>query len=73
MTPVSSAATLLMAMGGDIDIMKPFLLEERVPEGWSSNIRSRMGLTIAGFNKASLNIFLGVDPAWKKVKRAERS
>ena len=60
-------------MGGEIDIMKPFLLEERIPEGWSSQIRSRMGLTIAGFNQASLRIFLGIDPSWKEVKKAERT
>lgn len=54
-----------------MDDIKTFLLEERLPEGWSTKFRSRMGLTMGRFNLTSLRVLLGIDPAWKTTKRFE--
>jgi len=64
-----NTALLLLICGGDLDDIRTFLLEERAPEGWSSKMRKRFGLTMASFNHTSLGILLGIDPAWKKVQR----
>jgi hypothetical protein len=60
-----------LIFGGKLEDIKPFLLEERLPEGWSTKYRARMGLTMAKFNSTSLRILLGVDPSWQKAKRLE--
>jgi len=64
----SNASTLMVIMGGKIEVLEPFLLEERIPEGWSSANRSRLGLTMGRFNLTVLRVLLGIDPSWKKVK-----
>ncbi|KAF8576038.1 heme-thiolate peroxidase [Ramaria rubella] len=64
-----NAATLLLSMDGEIEDIRPFLLEERIPVGWKNKMRSRMGLSMAKFNSMSLKILLGADPSWKKVKK----
>ncbi|KIJ49270.1 hypothetical protein M422DRAFT_161837 [Sphaerobolus stellatus SS14] len=66
----SNASTLLIICGGEIEDIKTFLLEERAPDGWSSKMRKRFGLTMASFNSTTMNVLLGIDPAWKKAKRA---
>jgi hypothetical protein len=66
-----SASTLLLIFGGVLEDIKPFLLDEKLPAGWSTKFRSRMGLTIGAFNGTVLRVLLGVDPSWKKVKRTE--
>jgi len=59
----SNASTMLLIMGGRIEDLRPWLIEERIPEGWESRYRTRTGLTIAEFNKTVLTIELGVDQA----------
>jgi hypothetical protein len=54
-----SASTLLTIFGGKIDDITPFLIEERLPEGWESRIRSRYGLTMATFNKTVFRVEAG--------------
>jgi hypothetical protein len=52
-----------MIFGGEVADIRRFLVEERIPQGWTSNVRSRMGPKIATFNWASLNVLLDVDPS----------
>lgn len=40
--------------------MRPFLLEERIPDGWQSRILHPMGLTMAEFNMTALRVELGI-------------
>ncbi|KAJ4496098.1 Chloroperoxidase [Lentinula edodes] len=46
----SNSATLLRIFGGRVSDLRPFLIEERIPEGWEPSVRSRVGLTMAVFN-----------------------
>ncbi|KAJ4490297.1 Chloroperoxidase, partial [Lentinula aciculospora] len=46
----SNSATLLRIFDGKISDLRPFLIEERIPEGWEPSVRSRLGLTVAMFN-----------------------
>ncbi|KIJ49266.1 hypothetical protein M422DRAFT_28206 [Sphaerobolus stellatus SS14] len=64
----NNASTLLIFFGGKIEYLRPFLLEERIPEGWTNTYRGRFGLSMARFNARTLPILFGVDPAWKKPK-----
>ena len=57
---VYSSSTLLTIFGGRIDDLRPFLTEERIPDGWEPRIRHRMGLTIAEFNMTVLPVELGI-------------
>jgi len=69
----SNASTLLTILGGEVADIKPFLLEERLPQGWTSKVRTRMGLTMATFNWTSLHVLLGVDPSWSNAAASNRS
>jgi len=57
----SNSSTLLTIFGGRIKDIEPVLLEERLPEGWESRIRRRMGLTFASFNFTVARVELGID------------
>ncbi|KAI9056394.1 Cloroperoxidase [Trametes sanguinea] len=46
----SNGANLLTIFGGRIQDLRPFLLEERLPDGWEPRVRHRMGLTMLEFN-----------------------
>ena len=54
-----SASTLLTIFGGRISDLRPFLLEERIPDGWESRIRSRFGLTFLVFNLTVFRVEFG--------------
>lgn len=58
-----SGSTLLTHFGGDIETLRTFLLEERLPEGWEPTITDAKGLTIAKFNKTSLPVELMTNEA----------
>lgn len=71
-----SASTLLTIFGGRIDDIRTMLLEERIPEGWESRVRSRFGLTFVAFNKTVLKVSGGikdVPPSADANKRASTS
>lgn len=53
-----SGSTLLTHFGGDIETLRPFLLEERLPDGWEPTITDAKGLTITKFNNTSLPVEL---------------
>ncbi|KAF9030306.1 Cloroperoxidase [Hymenopellis radicata] len=52
----SNASTLLTILGGRVEDLEPFLVEERLPEGWEPRVMSRMGLTIQTFNGTVLKV-----------------
>jgi len=56
----SNASTLLTIFGGRISDIYTFLTEERLPDGWESRIRDRMGLTMITFNRTVFGVELGV-------------
>lgn len=56
-------------MGGEIETLQTFLLEERIPEGWSSANKTRVGLTMGRFNMTTLRIMLGMNSSWRKAKK----
>ncbi|KAJ7291804.1 Chloroperoxidase [Mycena rebaudengoi] len=52
----ANSSTLLTIFGGKVADLQPFLTEERIPDGWESKIRSRMGLTFFTFNGTALKV-----------------
>lgn len=56
----SNASTMLTIFGGRMDDLRPFLTEERLPDGWESRIRHRMGLSMLEFNLTVLPVELGI-------------
>ncbi|KAJ7452007.1 Chloroperoxidase, partial [Mycena latifolia] len=50
------ACTLLKIFGGRIAALEPFLIEERIPQGWEPQVRSRMGITFFTFNRTVLKV-----------------
>jgi hypothetical protein len=58
LTELLSGSTLLTHFGGDIETLRPFLLEERLPEGWEPTMTDAKGLTIMKFNKTAVPVEL---------------
>jgi len=57
----SANCTVMMeCMGKDYDTLKPFLEEERIPDGWEPINRSRFGLSLVEFHYRAIQIELGV-------------
>jgi len=52
----ANSSTLLAIFGGKVADLEPFLIEERIPEGWESKSRSGMGLTFLAFNRTVLKV-----------------
>lgn len=46
----ANSATLLTTFGGRVHDIQSVLIEERIPDGWESRVRSRWGLTFGSFN-----------------------
>jgi hypothetical protein len=64
----ANASLLLSTMGGRVDDLHSFLLDERLPEGWESRVRQSRGLTLVNFNKLALTIECGVrEKDWAQV------
>lgn len=51
---------MLRIFGGRIGDIYTFLTEERIPDGWESRVRERMGLTFVSYNRTVLGVELGV-------------
>lgn len=58
---VHSASTLLTHFGGDIETLRQFLLEERLPDGWEPLVTDAKGLTITKFNSTTIPVELMTD------------
>jgi len=63
----SNASTMLTIFGGRVEDLRTVLLEERLPEGWESRVRSRFGLTFAAFNTTVLPVVAGMS-GWETQK-----
>ncbi|KAH9961692.1 Cloroperoxidase [Lactifluus volemus] len=56
----ANGSTMLTVFGGCVPDLYTFLVEERLPDGWESRARDRMGLTMFSFTRVSLRIEFGV-------------
>ncbi|KAK0484949.1 Chloroperoxidase [Armillaria novae-zelandiae] len=52
----SNSSTMLTIMGGRVQDLESFLIEERIPDGWESRILSKKGLTFLAFNQTVLKV-----------------
>ncbi|PPQ73616.1 hypothetical protein CVT26_010524 [Gymnopilus dilepis] len=66
----ANSSTLLNTFGGRVSDLDAFLREERLPQGWESRVRKRMGLTFADFNSTALKVELGINEKKYKAKLA---
>jgi hypothetical protein len=51
---------MLTIFGGRADDLRTFLLEERLPDGWESRVRTWFGLTFGAFNWTVLKVSMGI-------------
>jgi hypothetical protein len=65
-----SSSTLITIFGGRVDDLESILIEERLPDGWESRIRKRLGLTMTVFNATVLKVERGIDENKYKAKLA---
>ncbi|KAJ7235150.1 Chloroperoxidase [Mycena haematopus] len=56
----ANTSTLLAIFGGRVADLAPFLTEERIPDGWESRARSRMGLTFLAHNRTVFKVEHGI-------------
>jgi hypothetical protein len=56
-----SSSTMLTIFGGRVKDLESILVDERIPEGWESRIRKKMGLTFAAFNFTVFKVEWGVN------------
>jgi hypothetical protein len=55
-----SSSTMLTILGGRVKDLRPFLLEERIPDGWQPRVLHPMGLTMTEFNQTAMKVELGI-------------
>lgn len=55
-----SSSTLLTIFGGQTRDLHTILGQERLPDGWEPRVRTRMGLTILGFNSTVMGVEFGI-------------
>ena len=65
-----SSATLLTIFGGRVRDLKSVLIDEKLPEGWESRVRSRWGLTFAKFNLTVLPLEFSISEKKYRAKLA---
>ncbi|KAJ7282306.1 Chloroperoxidase [Mycena rebaudengoi] len=56
----SNCSTLVTIFGGRVADLEPFLREERIPDGWESCIRTRMGMTFLTLNLTVFKLERGI-------------
>lgn len=59
---------MLTIFGGRVEDLRTVLLEERLPDGWQSRVRSPFGLTFGAFNITVFKVASGVKEVPPKVK-----
>ncbi|THH27216.1 heme-thiolate peroxidase [Antrodiella citrinella] len=67
----ANSSTMLTIFGGKIKDLRPFLLEERIPDKWQPQVTSRMGLTLAAFNGVVTRVELGVRDVGAKREKTK--
>lgn len=55
-----NASTMLSIFGGRVKDLETWLIEERIPEGWETKVRQRLGVTLAEFNITVLGVEFGI-------------
>jgi len=68
----SNSATMLTIFGGRVNDLKSVLIEERLPEGWESRVRSRWGLTFPKFNLTVLPLEFSISEKKYRAKQASQ-
>ena len=61
---------MLTIFGGRVRDLKSFLIEEKLPEGWESRVRSRWGLTFAKFNLTVIPLEFSTSEKKYRTKQA---
>ena len=56
LTVLPSGSTLLAIFGGDIETLRTFLIDERLPDGWEPTMTDAKGLTMMKFNTTVLPV-----------------
>ena len=59
---------MLTIFGGRVKDLESILVDERIPEGWESRIRKKMGLTFAAFNLTVFKVEWGINVKKYKAK-----
>jgi len=66
----ANASTMLTHFGGDPVTLRPYLLEERLPDGWEPTMNDAMGLTMMKFNQTVLPVEMNTTDVGKfRVKK----
>jgi len=63
-----NCAAMLLVLGGKVEYVRPFLLEERIVDGWVPWNKKRYGITLGAFNVASFKIALRTKTVPPNVK-----
>ena len=61
---------MITIFGGRVRDLKSFLIEEKLPEGWESRVRSRWGMTFAKFNLTVLPLEFSISEKKYRTKQA---
>jgi hypothetical protein len=51
---------MLAAFDGRVRDLETWLIEERIPDGWETKIRQRLGITFAQFNVTVFGVEFGI-------------
>jgi len=67
----ANSATMITVFGGEIPLLRTWLLEERLPDGWEPRNRDRLGTSMAAFNRVLLGIYTKMDErkAMEEIKK----
>ncbi|EMD37165.1 heme-thiolate peroxidase [Gelatoporia subvermispora B] len=57
----ANSAIMMTTFEGRVKDLNPWLIDERIPEGWEPRVRDRMGLTLTKLNLTATRIELGVE------------
>ena len=63
---------MLTIFGGRVNDLKSVLIEEKLPEGWESRVRSRWGLTFFKFNLTVLPLEFSTSEKKYRAKQASQ-
>jgi hypothetical protein len=66
-----NCAAMQTVFGGKVDDLRPFLLEEKLRDGWQPVNTSHFGQTLAVFNSASLKIAAGTKTVPPKMREGD--
>ncbi|OCH84558.1 Cloroperoxidase [Obba rivulosa] len=57
----ANSAIMMTTFEGRVKDLAPWLLEERIPDGWEPRVRDNMGLTLSKLNITTTQIELGIE------------